>query len=84
MDRSPGEYSIASIIVETFDRFVTEHTDYKYKLQFAKNRVVLSIMYPLHEGAANIIIQEILYEIQRMCAPAGPKVTTRTGRINSL
>jgi hypothetical protein len=82
MDRDFGEYRIAPINRQTFDRFDENHEDYRHKLHFPRNRVVASIIYPPHEGATNGILQERLLKVNRMCHPARPKVVMRTGRTN--
>ena len=60
MNRGPGEYRISPVDAKTFLEWADNHKDYPYPLQYSQDTVVVNIMYPLHDRAANIIIQQIL------------------------
>ena len=81
--RVPGEYCIAPINLETFDEFIHKNCDFSVKLQYSRDTVVATIMYPPHDGAANAIALEICRSVDQVLGSRS-RVQARTGRITPV
>jgi hypothetical protein len=80
MNSSPGEYSISPVDPAAFSSWSERHKDSHYKVQYANNTVVLSIMYPIHDKSAAILMDYIV-EGARTITGSKPKIITGTGRM---
>jgi hypothetical protein len=74
----PGEYRLQPLAREVFDSWMKKHPDIKTRLQYCNPSLVISIVYPVHDRSANIVIQELLMTTLRICP--GSRLMFGTGR----
>src|SRR5271170_3057378 len=73
-----GEYRLQPLAPELFDAWVQKHRDFKTKLQYCNKILLISVMYPIHDHSANIVIQELLITTLQLCP--GARLMFGTGR----
>ena len=80
IERHEGEHRLSHVDVDTFDAWAAAHPDYPHGVQFDNGLIVVTVMFPPHDGAAGAIIQHIRDQAFLLCAPENRKLSARTGR----
>jgi hypothetical protein len=80
IERHIGEHRLTRVCVDAFDGWAAAHPDYPHPVQFDNRIIVVTVIFPPHDGAAGAIIQHIRDQAFLKCAPADCKLSARTGR----
>jgi len=80
IDSDIGEHRLNRVGIDTFDAWAAAHPDYPHRLQLDNGLLVVTVMYPPHDGAAAAIVNHVRDRAIFKCYPADCKLTSRTGR----
>ena len=78
-EHRPGEYRLQPLAPEVFDAWGQKHRDFKTKLQYCNKILIISVMRPIHDRSADIVIQELLITTLQLCP--GARLMFGTGRM---